>query len=79
MDQAAKNHWQKIKASPDLTMHSLLGEPWELWLENKKSAPQSNIGYWNIPVDELPENAGQTNPNYVGWIYSPLTGWSYKQ
>jgi len=36
MDQVAKNHWQKIQVSPDSIMHSLLGEPWEIWLGNKK-------------------------------------------
>jgi len=33
---SGKKHWQKIQTSPDPTMHSLLGEPWGLWLENKK-------------------------------------------
>jgi len=36
MDMVAKNHWQKIQTSPDPTIHSLLGKPWELWLDNKK-------------------------------------------
>ena len=36
MDQAAKNHWTKIQTQLDPTMHSLLGEPWELWLNNEK-------------------------------------------
>ena len=36
IDQAAKNHWMKIQTQLDPMMHSLLGEPWELWLENEK-------------------------------------------
>jgi len=36
MDQAAKQHWQHIPTSPDPITNSLLGEPWELWLENEK-------------------------------------------
>jgi len=36
MDHAAKQHWQHIQMSPDPTTQSLLGEPWELWLKNKK-------------------------------------------
>jgi len=37
MDQVANKHWKKIQTILDPTMHhSLLGEPWELWLENEK-------------------------------------------
>jgi len=36
MDTVAKDHWEKIQTNPDPEIHSLLNEPWELWLENKK-------------------------------------------
>jgi len=36
MDKAAKNHWEKIQMDLDPVLHSLLNQPWELWLENKK-------------------------------------------
>jgi len=38
MDYMAKQHWQHIQMSPDPTIHSLLREPWELWLENEKTS-----------------------------------------
>jgi len=70
-DQAAKNHWQMIQTSPDPTMHSLLGEPWELWLDNEKIRLKLNIDYLITPVGKLPENTGQTKPNSMGWTFSP--------
>jgi len=46
MDQAARNHWTKIQTDPDPTMHSLLGEPWELWLDNEKIS--TAVKHWLI-------------------------------
>jgi len=36
MDQVAKKLWQHIQMSLDPIANSLLGEPWELWLEHEK-------------------------------------------
>jgi len=46
MDQVAKNHWTKTQTNLDPTMYSLLGEPWELWLDNKKIS--TAVKHWLI-------------------------------
>ena len=75
IDQAAKNHWMKIQTQLDPMMHSLLGEPWELWLENEK---QSNNDWSNTPADKLWEHTGPIKHNSEEWTSSPLTGQWYK-
>jgi len=36
MDKAAKQHWNQIQTSPNPRVDSVLGELWELWINNKK-------------------------------------------
>jgi len=76
MDQAAKKHWQKIQLSPDLTMHSLLGEPWELWLVNKKvSTAVKHQLLEHTCGQAMREYWSNKYPDFAGWILSPSTGW----
>jgi len=75
----AENHWKKIQTNLDPTIHSLLEEPWELWLDNEKISTEVNTDYSTILVDKLPKNIGPTKPNFKEWTLSPLTGQPYTQ
>jgi len=58
MDQAAKNYWQHIQTSPDPTIHSPLGEPWELWLE------EENMSSTKVKCQLLDHTCGQVAQDY---------------
>jgi len=88
MDKVAKKHWEHIQTNPDPPINSLLGKPWELWLDDKKVST-------TVKSQLLEHTCGQAAQNYwsnktrfngmdtksIDWtaIHKVVTGMTIKQ